>query len=395
MNVLYVDKLCPYPPIDGRSVRVFNLLKQLSRHHQVTLICNSPEEAPPIPMPITVKCVPFPNAGKQRRLSFFNLFTCQPHHQQFFQTRNLSEAVRKHINGNAVDIAFVDSVYLAGLIPVLRGRPVIVSEHNFEPQMMLDRSRAQRNPLLKILFLLQYVRTLRLQRWAVRQPAASFICVSRHDSEQIKSLNENANVYIVPNGVDTKLFAYSKPEKFETVCFLGSLAWAPNVDGLRYFIGMIWPEIKRAKPKAMLKVVGQDPEGVAKQFVTKDIDFTGKVDDVTPHVKATSIFIVPLRYGGGTKLKMLEAMALGRPVVTTAKGAEGIEGIENGINAIIVKGPINFANSVVQLINDTKQAVNIGLRGRQLVEKKYNWNIIGHDLNIIIVLVAGIKEHLK
>ncbi|MDO9391703.1 MAG: glycosyltransferase [bacterium] len=381
MKILYVAKLYPYPPEDGSLVRVYNILHQLSARHQITLAAQVPEGAKPLPLPVKVVSVKPRSEGRLKYLQVFNLFRLIPYHQQRYLTKALIKTVKDLCRQTEYDQVIVDSLYLASLVRYLPGRKIVVNEQNYEPQVMKDHYRSARNPVKAAYFYWQYLKVDRLMRWAAARPDLSFFCVSRPDADQVLRINPGARVFLAPNGVDVEKYGYAIPPQNETVSFLGSLAWAPNVDGLRWFLHDIWPALKSGRPGAKFKVIGQDPNLVSRQYSLADVQFTGRVEEVASHVLSSAVFVVPLRFGGGTKLKLLEAMALGRPVVTTAKGAEGIEGIENGLNAIITDDPVQFAGSVNDLLNDHEKAVRMGLAGRKLVEQRYDWTRIGRSMD--------------
>jgi glycosyltransferase involved in cell wall biosynthesis len=334
-----------------------------------------------MPLPVTVVGVKPRSEGRLKYLQVFNLFRLIPYHQQRYLTKALIETVKDLCRKEEYDQVIVDSLYLASLARYLPGRKIVVNEHNYEPQVIKDHYRSARNPVKAAYLYLQYLKVGRLMRWAAARKDLSFFCVSRPDADQVLRLNPKADVAIVPNGVDVEKYGYAKPPQNETICFLGSLAWAPNMDGISWFLNDIWPSLKAGRPGAKFKVVGQDPNQVSRQYNLADVQFTGRVDEVAPHVLSSAVFVAPLRFGGGTKLKLLEAMALGRPVVTTSKGAEGIEGIENGINAAITDDPVQFAATVNDLLNDYEKAVQIGLAGRRLVEQRYDWTQIGRSMD--------------
>ena len=381
MKILYVAKLYPYPPEDGSLVRVYNILRQLSSRHRITLAAQVPAGSRPLPLPVTVVSVKPRSEGRLKYLQIFNIFRLIPYHQQRYLTKALIDTVQDLCRKTEYDQVIVDSLYLASLVRWLPGRRIVVNEQNYEPQVMKDHYRSARNPFKAAYFYWQYLKVDRLMRWAAARPDLSFFCVSRPDADQVLRLNPRADVFLAPNGVDTEKYGYAKPPQNETISFLGSLAWAPNVDGIKWFLHDIWPGLKAGRPGATFKVIGQDPNQVSRQYEMADVQFTGRVDEVAPHVLSSAVFVVPLRFGGGTKLKLLEAMALGRPVVTTSKGAEGIEGIENGVNAIIADDAVQFAAGINELLNDREKAVRLGLAGRRLVEQRYDWTRIGQSMD--------------
>ena len=170
----------------------------------------------------------------------------------------------------------------------------------------------------------------------------------------------------------------------DALVFTGSMDWLPNDDAISYFCQEILPLVWQKNNALKLYVVGKNPSSVVKNLAHKDnrVIVTGRVDDVRPFVERSKIFIVPLRIGGGTRLKILEAMAMGKAVVSTTIGAEGIE-CKDGINIALADNPDNFAQKIIDLCKNPTLAATLGDNGRQLVCQKYDWTIVGKKLTDI------------
>ena len=201
-----------------------------------------------------------------------------------------------------------------------------------------------------------------------------------------KICGNGINPEIIPNGVDTTYFstryAVRTTHDDNSLVFTGSLDWFPNEDGLIYFFTEIYPLIKRKAPQVNIAVVGKNPSRRLLNFSKKDnsINFTGRVDDVRTFITNAKVFIVPLRIGGGTRLKILEAMASGVPVVSTSIGAEGLDA-KNNEQLLIADSPREFAEKVISIMEDKELEMRLGGEGRKFVEEKYNWKIVGDKLN--------------
>ncbi len=182
------------------------------------------------------------------------------------------------------------------------------------------------------------------------------------------------DISVVPHGVDVDYFSFSEFEEEERcIVFVGNYLHYPNVDAVLYFHQEIWPQIKSRLPEVKFYIVGQGPPQEIQNFnQEKNIIVTGKVDDVRPYLKKARVFICPVRLGGGFRGKILEAMAIGRPIVTTSLGAEGIPGSHRE-NIILANHPEEFAKGTLDLLNDDKLFEKIRVQGRKLVEEKYSW----------------------
>jgi len=187
---------------------------------------------------------------------------------------------------------------------------------------------------------------------------------------------------VVPNAVDIEEF---RPDPGlpasdgQTVMFFGAINYFPNVDGLLYLLREIWPRIEQSHPRARLKIVGQHPTPQILSFQGPRIEVTGKVDDLRPHLSSAAVTVVPLRIGGGTRFKILEAMAMARPVVSTSIGAEGIDA-RQGQDLLLADTPESFAQAVGRVLDDPRLGAELGRRGRALVEASYSWNAVGGRL---------------
>ena len=186
----------------------------------------------------------------------------------------------------------------------------------------------------------------------------------------------------MPNGVDCSYFTPSKNGmKPHSLVFTGSMDWEPNNDAIFYFIKHIYPLIKKKVQEISFTIVGRDPSDALIKLASKDksIELTGRVDDVRPYIANSCLYIVPLRIGGGTRLKILEAMAMGKTVISTSIGAEGLE-VTSEENIILADEPQVFAKRALELFENNNLRKNIESSGRKLTEQKYSWDIIADKL---------------
>ena len=190
-----------------------------------------------------------------------------------------------------------------------------------------------------------------------------------------------SNITVIPNGVDIEEFLFTKANSQNiTISYFGNMEYFPNQDAVLFFSKQILPMIKQKIPGVKFLIVGKNPSLTVQSLATdENIIVTGTVDSVIPHYINSSICIVPLRAGGGTRLKILEAMAVGRPVVSTTIGCEGLD-VVDGENLLIADTPVQFAEKVIQLINDKQLYQKIANNGRKLVEDKYSWDKIAEKL---------------
>ena len=238
----------------------------------------------------------------------------------------------------------------------------------------------------------QWNRMLRFEQRALAR-FDLVLAVSEADGKTFARLYPDslrAPVHVVQTGVETDYFtpASAPPERAHMV-FTGSMDWLPNEDGMMYFCREVFPRIRQAEPDATLSIIGRAPTpAVRKLAEIPGVEVTGRVDDVRPHIARGSVYVVPLRIGGGTRLKIFEAMSMGKAVVSTTIGAEGLP-VTTGRNVEMADEPDVFAQSVVRLIRDTAARRSIESAARQLVVEKYDWSAVSEDFEAALRRVAN------
>jgi glycosyltransferase involved in cell wall biosynthesis len=272
------------------------------------------------------------------------------------------------------------------------GAPSVLFTHNVESEIWRRHYETAANPLKKALLRQQWQRMLRFEREALARFDV-VLAVSEADGETFERLYPGTlrrPVHIVKTGVDT---AYFTPmpgrERRAHLVFTGSMDWLPNEDGMRTFVRDILPRIRAAEPEVTLSIIGRAPTPAVRRLAEQaGIDVTGRVDDVRPHVAAGSVYVVPLRIGGGTRLKIFEAMAMGKAVVSTTIGAEGLP-VTDGTDIVIADDPARFADAVVALIRDAAARRRIEQAARRLVVEHYDWSTVAHDFETALSTARG------
>jgi glycosyltransferase involved in cell wall biosynthesis len=206
--------------------------------------------------------------------------------------------------------------------------------------------------------------------------------VSGTDENELKSMTHDIKTVVVPNGVDVEYFSVRNENQTNTIIYTGGMNMFANKDAVMHLIDDIWPKIKSRVPDAVFKIIGQDPpaELLAIAAIDKDIQVLGFVDDIRPYVAESAVYVVPLRVGGGTRLKVLDALSQGKAIVSTSVGCEGIT-VTHGENIFIEDEADAFANRVVELFNDKTLRQRLGQNARLLAEQNYAWESIGQTLN--------------
>jgi glycosyltransferase involved in cell wall biosynthesis len=228
-------------------------------------------------------------------------------------------------------------------------------------------------PRLTWLKMQRYVRRLAGRFWALTTASRVELAHLKHIAPRAK------NIHLIPNGVDTSALRPAQyPSAGKTIIYNGALTFGANLDAMQFFISQVWPLVKARAPDAKLKITGSHA-GVDVAFCRMpDVELTGYVDDIAAHVRSARVCVVPLRVGGGTRLKILEAMALGVPVVATPKGAEGLNA-RHDEHILLAGDPADFARKVLDILNDDELCRRITSQARRLVEQTYDWASIGAD----------------
>jgi len=290
----------------------------------------------------------------------------------------MSGALTDMLRRNRFDVVQIESSQMAPLIPDA-GVPVVLDEHNVEFMLLARLSAMEASPARRTFGRLEAFKARReeLSAWAA---ADGIVFTSQPDLAVMRRLAPESRGCVVPNGVDVEYFQpRGEDVDADTVVFTGSINYRPNTDAVDHFIRQVFPAVRRRRPSARFIVVGQGAPDWLVRSAPTGVEFTGPVDDVRPHVARASVVVAPLRSGSGTRLKILEALAMAKPVVSTRIGCEGIA-VVDGDHLCVADDPEDFAANVVRLMSDRKVAREMGRRGRTLVESSYSWDVVGRRL---------------
>jgi polysaccharide biosynthesis protein PslH len=223
------------------------------------------------------------------------------------------------------------------------------------------------------------------------------LTVSEDDRQVFAEFADAAKLSVITTGVDTEYFAPTEtPETPNTLVFTGSMDWLPNEDGVAYFMKEILPLIRRQTPEVALTIVGRNPSSRLKDLAagTASAHLTGWVEDVRPFLSQAAVVVVPLRIGGGTRLKIFEAMGMGKAVVSTTIGAEGLPVIA-GEHLLIADEPTEFARSTVELLRDTARRRSMGITAHKLVVANYSWRMVAQQFAEVLAEVVAKSKPAK
>jgi glycosyltransferase involved in cell wall biosynthesis len=275
----------------------------------------------------------------------------------------------------------LDSIDLGLFVPSTKGFRKVLNHHNCESAMALRRAQREPNRLKKAFLALQ-ARELRRMEKSICADFDNNLVVSDEDANQLRAIQPRAHFSVVENGVDVNYFQPAQEqEEANTLAFTGLLDWYPNVSGIRFFVREIWPLVKSRFADARLYLAGKNPaeEVLACAHADANIVVIPNPDDMRPILGRAAVCICPLLEGGGTRLKILDALAMGKPMVTTTIGCEGLR-VTHGENILVADTPREFADSLAQLFENQGLRRKIGAAGRALVEREYSWDKIREQL---------------
>ncbi len=392
MRILFVSHFIPHPPTGGASLRNYNIVKELSRNNSVHLVTFTQRDRHPTRERIEksrevlkyfceeISIIDVPSdfsSLKWYSLLGFNLFSREPYSAWRFWAPQMAQAITDQINRHRFDIVHVDTIALAGYIKYLTGLPAVLNHHNVESTLLIRRAATEKNPATRAYIGLQGRKLRRAEQKALGQFDGN-ISVSELDSQELLALNPAATVRVVPNGTDTEFFKPIDGTKEDSsLVFAGSMAWYPNGDAMILFGERIWPLIKKEIPDITMNLIGSRAPAEVIRYGQEDDNFKvlGFVDDVRPTIAKAAVYVVPIRVGGGTRLKILDAMAMGKAIVSHPIGAEGLD-VTDGKDIIIAEEPELFAKRVVELVRNEQKRRLISDQARKTVIEKYSWSTI-------------------
>jgi len=386
-------------PLDrGGKIRSFNLARELARRHEVGLFMFYPRTTPDPHHQLRdrfarVDCVPMDmpkRAGVSDILAYAaNAPTTLPYQMRKSCQPAARRRLRELLQAGRYDVLLCDFLLTAGIVPWELGIPTVMFTHNVEAVIWKRRFLVNRNPLWKLVAWREYRTMARAERHFT-QMADHVLTVSDEDRKAFLEFLPAERVTTVPTGVDLDYFrAEESPQRSRSLVFTGSMDWLPNEDAIIYFSSEILPLVQQHIPDVTLSVVGRRPSRKLLALAKNNpaVRVTGAVDDIRPYVHEAAVYVVPLRIGGGTRIKIFEAMAMGSGVVSTSVGAEGLP-VKHEENILLADSPEDFAARTVALITQSAERERLGRAARILVESRYGWPEVTDVLERALMQVA-------
>ncbi len=397
LRILYLGLVPPIPTTNGHRVRFRSLLSALSGEgHEVALLCFGDPDELTSPAPelnefcTQVYLVPAPTkqsvAGEcWGRLR--GLLSSMPYGAQRFCSKQMSDAVRRTLDGQRFDAVICDDIYMLSNLPSKLELPVLLNKDDITYEVMGHYLDYERNLLKRLYGRMEQRKVRRFEIDACANSTAVLAC-SERDAEMIRSVCSEARTTVLPNVVDVEGYQPAYEDDGRTLLFVGAMDWFPNRDAVDYFIAEILPAVRGLASGARFVVAGRNPSQTVLRRYSKleDVEFTGSVADMRPIIAKAAVCVVPLRMGSGTRMKILEAAAMGKAIVSTTLGAEGL-GFVDGSEILIADPPHAFSAAAAALLSDPARRRLLGRAARQRVEKLHSIEILRESLSEVTALV--------
>jgi len=403
MKILWVKAGKLLPVDTGGKIRSYNILRWLREHNEVTLLSyydgprdSAYERALEEQFPGSIAI----NTGRAMRTNRLavgvnylrQLASPAPYAVTKFTSRAVQSQVNELLSGGAFDVAVCDFLAATLNFPTDLKTPTVLFQHNVEAALWQRQAQHEPNWINRMVFKIEAAKMLRYERETVRR-FHHVIAVSDNDRELMSAMTNRSEITVVPTGVDLKGYRAAKESsngsahRQALIVFVGSMDWEANIDGVEYFCREIWPSIKQRVPQARFRIVGRDPHPRVRKLASDSIEVTGTVASVIDHYNQAMVNIVPLRIGGGTRLKIYEAMAMGRATVSTKIGAEGLD-VNDGSDILIADTADKFADWVVEVMEQEslRQRLEEGAADKAA---KYDWSVIAERFNGVLEKVRS------
>ena len=388
-KILFVTTRIPYPPWEGHQIRTYNLLKRVCEEHKVKLLSFVRSDEDPAhadhlrTICESVDLIPIPTDQNKLKLLatiLLGVMTKTPFVIRKYSAPAMRNRLKHIIDQDSPDLIHFDMLPLAQYLPLCCDIPTVLNDHNVESLLVERRAETVSSTPQKVFFSNQAPKLEEFEKFAT-QNATEILACSQDDAEILSRMGNGKGVHIIANGVDIEQFIPSDNVQVDhnKIIFVGGMGWFPNKDGMNFFIKDVMPLISEKNPDASLTVVGKSDGLEIPDQLRDKVSATGFVDDFRPLVHEAAVYILPLRVGSGTRLKLLEAMAMGKAIVSTRIGAEGVV-LEDGENILMADTPQEIADAVLKLMRNNHLRERLGKAAHEQAKKLYDWRILGDKL---------------
>ncbi|MFT3929931.1 MAG: glycosyltransferase [Spongiibacteraceae bacterium] len=402
MKILWLSHLIPYPPKGGVLQRSYNMVRELSRYHEVDLLAfNQVNLIQPLFESLEAGVAEADSVlkGICRRHQFFDVpvdshkaqkywvallgVFGRPYNLRWLESDAYAAAVKEWTSQTQYDIVHFDTISLLPYLDsMVRPAATVLDHHNIESHMLLRRAENEPSWLKRM----YYGREGRLVEAFEKRYCPQFslnITCSDIDTERLREISPQSKVMTIPNGVDLGYFVPQGLEKQpQKLVFVGTLNWYPNIEAVLYIAKELWPRLKQKFPDICIDIIGANPPAEIKEIAKADKSFRvlGFVDDIRPYIESAAVYLCPIRDGGGTKLKVLDAMALGAPMVAHPIACEGIA-VADREDVLFAESTDDFIARVSELLESETLRKHLSTNARAVIEKNYGYEAIGKQLS--------------
>jgi sugar transferase (PEP-CTERM/EpsH1 system associated) len=403
MKILWLNANLLLPLDKGGKLRTWHLMRHLAQRHEITYLSFVDPDATTADREgmrevcERLEVVPRRDPGKGSAAFYADaasrIVDPLPYAAGKYRSREYRQKLAHLLARGRFDLVVCDFLVPAVNMPPTLPCPSVVFTHNVEAEIWRRHYERQTNPIARMLFRQQWQRMLRFERDTLRR-FDLVLAVSDTDRDTFQRLYPDSmrgEVFTVATGVDTRFFAPRGESAVQPghLVFTGSMDWIPNEDAMKHFCDDILPLVRAQEPGATLSIVGRAPTPAVQRLADiAGVEVTGRVDDVRDYIGRAAVYVVPIRIGGGTRLKIFEAMAMGKAVVSTTIGAEGLP-VTAGSDVVIADAATTFAHAIVSLLRDSARRVQLERAARDLVVTHYDWSAVAGQLEEALVKAAG------
>ena len=385
MKILWVKPGKLLPLDTGGKLRTYNILRNLAATHDLTYLsyyggqrdqAYEREVLTNLPGTVSVYTAAPEAMGSARYFDYLRHFSNPaPYSISKFAARQVQKLLREWVSQHKFDVAVCDFLASTLNFPDKLVTPTALFQHNVETILWKRKADFEAKWLDRIVSKVEYAKMRRFEPEQTRR-FHHVIAVSETDRETMSPMVGREHISVVPTGVDLRKYRYdpAAPPSGPLVVFTGSMDWAPNIDGVEFFCKEIWPQVLAKIPAARFRIVGRDPQPRVKVLASENVEVTGTVPSIIDHLREAAVFVVPLRIGGGTRIKIYEGMAMGKATVSTKVGAEGLD-VQHGRDILLEDSPAGFANAIVTFLQNEEVRRRYEAAAAATA-RKYDWSVI-------------------
>jgi sugar transferase (PEP-CTERM/EpsH1 system associated) len=396
LNVLVIAARLPFPPRWGFATRVYHLTRQIAARHNVTLLTYAgsadAENVERLRQEFAVETVTrdHPSRRAKRAKQLRSLASRTPYDSLATHSADMQRLIDRVAAAQRVDVVQIESTLLS-IFRLPKDALVIVDEHNIDYEYY-DRMREnERSPLRRAFYRLEQLRFRRFEQRCWRE-VDGCVMTSEREAAEVRQVAPETPAIGVPNGVDVDYFQPSEePVEPRTIVFNGTLDYRPNLDGAAFLVEQILPRLRERHPDVRVMLVGRGSTADLESFSGPGVEVTGEVPDVRPYLARAAVVAVPIRTGSGTRLKVVEGLAMGKPMVSTTLGCEGVD-VRHEEHLLIADTPETFAESLARLLDDPDYGEALGRAGRRKMVDEYSWAYAGELLESLYRRVVGARS---